>query len=1095
LLIFSKAINCCWFLFKWGVAIAVVAGSVAAFCLYRQVDSEIRIRIEARLAQHYKGLKVKLRDAKRIEGRGIRILDLLISDPSIEGPNGELLRVEEAMFECSTDLQELIKGDLPVRQVTIRRPTVRTMRLADGSWTAGKLLPPPHFGDHPPEVTIENGALELIDPLNSSAGTLPIRDINMSLTSPPADEPGANPAVRRFRGTLAGNGLRRVEFEGSADTNTSICSVRGKAEGIDMSPELRDTLPEAAAAKLSSLGSLRGQIDLAFQVDYNQAATVPLQFDVSGQLTQGRIDDPRFPQGLTDIRAAGRFNNAGFAIDDLTARSGRTTLHMQCQGAGFEPSSPLKLNAEVRQLLLDPTLLQALPPTLQNVWRHYSPAGLIDLDARLDYDGKTWRPQATVKCLDVTFTHHKFRYRLEHSHGSIVLKDDVLKIDLTAYRERQAVRLTGETNSPFSANPTGWFEARASDLPIDEALIVALQPKPQEVVRSLDPRGTIGVYVRIWRTRPDEAMHEHVILNAYDCSVKYKKFPYPLTKVRGTLEMLDNNWTFDNIVGMHNGACVTCKGYFRAADRMRTGAEPMAAEVAPPIASETAVTDLSPPLTPVHQGTELVLEFTGTNVPLEEELRDALLESSPHIREVWRNLRPRGIVNLTAKVSRLSDEERSRIGVRIEPQRDTASIEPVYFPYRLDRLQGLIDYTDGHVTFQNCKAEHGPEKASIKIASDGYCDFGSDGRWRVCFEKLVVDQFRFDRELSQALPERLRKAVAELNPTGAMNLRGSLDLERAGQPNEPLRSRWNVRFGLQQNSILCGGIPLANLCGEASFRGKFDGQRLLSRGELALDSVSYKDYQLARVMGPLWIDDGRILFGNCVDGQNGAVPDEFIGPAQKQRSLTSSLFAGTLYGDGWVTLTQTPQYAMNLTLTDASLGRCAQEVMAGRQKLRGKILATADLTGTGRTRNQLNGKGTIRLTEADVYELPVMLSMLKILSIRPPDQNAFSDAQIDYRIVGDFIYFDRIVFHGDAVSLRGWGDMNLQSQINLTFYGLVGRGELEIPVVKQVVRAASQQLMLIRVGGTLQVPEPRQEALPALSQALQQIRNELEARK
>jgi hypothetical protein len=169
--------------------------------------------------------------------------------------------------------------------------------------------------------------------------------------------------------------------------------------------------------------------------------------------------------------------------------------------------------------------------------------------------------------------------------------------------------------------------------------------------------------------------------------------------------------------------------------------------------------------------------------------------------------------------------------------------------------------------------------------------------------------------------------------------------------------------------------------------------------------------------------------------------------------------------------------------------------MAGRQKLRGKILATADLTGTGHTRNLLNGKGTIRLTEADVYELPVMLSMLKILSIRPPDQNAFSDAQIDYRIVGEHFYFDRIVFHGDAVSLRGSGDMNLQSQINLTFYGLVGRGELEIPVVKQVVRAASQQLMLIRVGGTLQVPEPRQEALPALNQALQQIRNELENRK
>jgi hypothetical protein len=127
--------------------------------------------------------------------------------------------------------------------------------------------------------------------------------------------------------------------------------------------------------------------------------------------------------------------------------------------------------------------------------------------------------------------------------------------------------------------------------------------------------------------------------------------------------------------------------------------------------------------------------------------------------------------------------------------------------------------------------------------------------------------------------------------------------------------------------------------------------------------------------------------------------------------------------------------------------------------------------------------------------LPVMLALLKLLGFRPPDQNAFSDAEIDYRIVGEHIYFDRIAFRGDAISLIGSGEMRPQSQIDLTFYCLVGRSELDIPVVKQVVRAAAQQLMLIRVGGTLQTPEPRQEALPALNQALQQIRNELENRR
>ena len=114
-----------------------------------------------------------------------------------------------------------------------------------------------------------------------------------------------------------------------------------------------------------------------------------------------------------------------------------------------------------------------------------------------------------------------------------------------------------------------------------------------------------------------------------------------------------------------------------------------------------------------------------------------------------------------------------------------------------------------------------------------------------------------------------------------------------------------------------------------------------------------------------------------------------------------------------------------------------------------------------------------------------MISLLKILSIRPPDQNAFSDATIDYRIEGEHIYFDRIDFHGDAISLRGKGEMDFQSAIRLTFYATVGRGELDLPVIKQVFSGASQQIMLIHVDGTLQNPETRREALPAVNQALQ----------
>jgi hypothetical protein len=1086
------------------VAIVVVAAAVAAFCLYQQADSKIRHHVQAKLEQHYPGLKIKLRSAQRVEGKGIRVFDLSINDPNVAGPCGELLWAEEALFECPTDWQELVKGDLPVRRVTIRRPTLRIAHLPDGTWSAGKLLPPPQSGSCTPETTIEGAAIEIVDPSKSPASTLVIRDLNLAFGPVGGQAPGANRNLRQFRGTLAGDCLRRAEFEGWVDIRTSAYSIRGKAEGIEISPELRDSLPEPLATKLAAIGQLRGQAELTFQLDHDKTAAVPLRFDVSGRLARGRIDDPRLPQPMTDIEATFRLSNAGYAIDGLTARSGRTALAVTCQGAGYDSTYPLALRAAIRRLDLDPALFRVLTPSLQNAWRHYSPAGQIDVDAQLQYDGRSWQPpQISVKCLDVSFSHYKFPYRLDHGSGSLTLKDDVLKVDLTAFAGRQPVVVTAEANTPFHPDPPGRVEIQGAKIQLDESLIAALPEKPQQVVRSLDPHGTLNAYVLMWRSRCGEPIHRQIVLDVNHCSVRYEKFPYQLTDVSGRLEMFDHNWKFRNLVGRHNGAMVTCEGSLRVIEKVEPGAEPLVPDLGRPQLGDTSDPVVSAPLTPLFQRSELVLKFTGKDVPLEEELRDAL-RASPHIQQVWLNLRPQGIVNLTAEVC-YSPEQKSEqrpeqkkfsVTARIEPQRKSVSIEPVHFPYRFDRIQGAIDYSDGHVTFQNCRAEHGPAKAAVKIATDGHCDFHPDGCWNVCFEKLLVDQIRVDRELSEALPERLKRVAAELNPSGAMNLRGSLELERTGPPDEPLQSRWNMGVGMQQGTLQCGGILLENVCGGASFRGAFDGRHVLSRGELMLDSVSYKDYQFTSVAGPIAFDDGRVLFGAWVDHpQRGIGASDATGPLQSPRSLSAALFGGLVNGDAWVTLGSTPTYTMNVTVTDANLARCAQEVTGSRQRLRGKILLTADLAGSGRTRNLLSGKGSIRLSEANIYELPVMLSLLKLLSIRPPDQNAFSDAEIDYRIVGEHVYFDRIVFHGDAISLRGSGEMRPQSQIDLTFYALVGRGELEIPVVKQVLRAAAEQLLMIRVGGTLERPEPRQEPLPVLNQALQQIRSELENRR
>jgi hypothetical protein len=137
------------------------------------------------------------------------------------------------------------------------------------------------------------------------------------------------------------------------------------------------------------------------------------------------------------------------------------------------------------------------------------------------------------------------------------------------------------------------------------------------------------------------------------------------------------------------------------------------------------------------------------------------------------------------------------------------------------------------------------------------------------------------------------------------------------------------------------------------------------------------------------------------------------------------------------------------------------------------------------------GNGQVRLRDADIYELPVMIAMLKLLSVQRPNRTAFNTSNIDFRIVGDDLALDRIDFSGDAISLKGKGRMNAQRQIELKFHPQMGRDELTLPIFRPLIGEASRQFMLIEVTGSLDRPHVTRTVLPQLDERLQELFPEL----
>lgn len=1028
----------------------LLAVAVAVPWFYHRFDDEVRQRVEAKLAEQYPHLTVSVRSARLKVGEGIEIRGISIVEPDVTGPTAELAYIEELFLAGKTEWQELLQGEISIDHMMVRRPTVRIARRPDGSWSAAKLLPLPRIGKQAPRGVIENGVVELLDPSKHQGGSFVLRDVQLKFG--PADEADVPPAPAtaaangetrpplRLVGHLTGDHLQGIEVEMTVSPTGSPWSIEASVADLAFSPELVRALPSPVSRRLAELGSLRCLIKARCSLS-RASAESPLKFELAGRLSRGRIDDPRLPYPLTDLQAAFHATAAGLAVTGLSARNGQTTLSLDFQREGYQAAGRYLLVAESRRMQFDQQLRSILPLAWQNEWHKFMPGGEFDAQFRLEYDGREWQPHLVVLCRDASFSYYKFPYRLERATGRIELKDRVLHVKLRAFSQGEQVRVTAQYKNP-GVHARGWAEVRADNLRLDEKLFLALKDQSRRVVRSLNPRGTFNAFFRVWHG--DEAQpvaHKHLELTLNRCSIRYDGFPYPIDNIRGAIVMDDDVWEYRQLTGTNDTGQISCEGG----------------------------------LTPTPAGNELTLKFTGEDVALEEELREALAVQSPGAARFWSDLRPRGSVRLEAVIHHVPGEKAdTRVSAQPLYSDDgsvSVSIEPIYFPYRLDKLRGQFTYHSGAVNFEGVRAEH----RGTRISAVGKCLVDGEGGWRLRFDRIEADRLRADRDpdLVQALGGRLRRVITDLKPRGPFYLSGSLDLA-SSKPGSGLMASWKeLRVETQGGGIDCG-LPLDNIFGGVVLRGSFDDERFACTGELAVDSVTLKQWQLTECLGPFFIDDRQVLFGRTADKRRGE---------KHQRHLTGKLYGGTLLCDGHVTLAAQPRYTVYASLANADLAQFAQEAIAGRQRLIGRISGDVDLHGAGRGLHNLGARGSLHLRNGHLYELPVILALLKTLSGRPPDTTAFHTADVNFRVQGEHIYLNQIYCTGDAISLRGEGAMGLDRSIALSFYAIVGRGDAPLPLLDKLLSAASQQIMQIRVDGTLDNPQPHNVILPNVEEA------------
>ncbi|NDC64181.1 MAG: hypothetical protein EBZ59_09415, partial [Planctomycetia bacterium] len=163
---------------------------------------------------------------------------------------------------------------------------------------------------------------------------------------------------------------------------------------------------------------------------------------------------------------------------------------------------------------------------------------------------------------------------------------------------------------------------------------------------------------------------------------------------------------------------------------------------------------------------------------------------------------------------------------------------------------------------------------------------------------------------------------------------------------------------------------------------------------------------------------------------------------------------------------------------------------AGPHRYRGRVFGGLEVSGSRAGTHSLVGRGQVRLSDADIYELPLVVALLKMLRVKAPDRNAFTSSRVDFRIEGPRAYLDSIELSGDAISLVGNGEIDFDSNVHMTFRSIMGDAQTQLPALKRALGGASGQFMLIHVDGALSNPEMSSEAFPTLSAALQKLQSQ-----
>lgn len=1022
---------------KWMVRLVVFTATSllgAGYVVYQRATNDVAVRevVLGKLHEEFVGVAATLESARlRLLG-GIAISDLRLRRQD-DRDQVDFLHVPSAIMYH--DKENALRRK-QLRKIELYRPRLRIVRDSEGRFNLGGLLKPADLSHPMPILIIKQGTLVFEDRRNAPhAAPLELRNVNLTLLNDPVLQ-------QTFEGTGVSDVLGPVHLRGVRARDTEELHVSVSLPSIPIGGPLVERLaaysPELGvhARQLEGVGVLNGELG------YHPGSESPLKHNLTFRLSRGKFNHARIPVPLHNIEATVRCIDGCIPEARAAARSGDAHVEVSLRDVTPGRGDLLKdfvreLDLRVDHLPVDANTVHRLPENLEKVLEglqaEYNPEGKLSLtfSFRRNDDG-SWRKHCVVRPEEGRAVCARFPYPLEGVTGVIDVdfrsdRPDLVQLDLQGRSGERPIHVRGRISGekPQAVAVDLWGE----DIPLDDKLTKALPDKYRLLANEFHPSGTGSFRAYIRRTQGEHEFQNRFVVTFRDCQIKYGVFPYPLEEVAGVLDIQPKAWEFRDFVGRHKG------GVFHAAGRA----------------------------VPVEGGDRIAIDLHGKDILLDPEMGAALVE--PELRRVWNLFGPTGRIDFRAKVAKTTGLP-AEIDVTVEPK--DCGIRPVFFPYQLESVCGRIHYRpDRWVELDNVTARHGESRVSLSRGHFFLKKTG--GLWGELID-LEGKPLLLDADLLKAVPPLLGKALTGLNVRGPVGLKTNVTIDLPPEVGSPPKIFWDGQLALKGNT-LAAGVLLEDVTGEVACRGLHNGVQLDGvTGNVALQQMSVLKQPLRNVQGKFHVAPES--------------PDVLRSPG-----LRGEWFGGEVYGPLRLEFGSTMRYETRLSASNIKLEEFAQANLPPSVKVSGLAAAELYLSGQGPDLSGLNGGGTLDVPNGKMYNLPLLLDLLKVLGLRWPDRTAFEVARAKFDIKGPRVHFSKLDLVGNPVSLRGSGDMNLDgTNIDLVFHTEWARiGEWLPPGLKQMPGSISNQLLKIHMRGEASAVKIEKEPVPALLEPMKKM--------